>query len=241
MPDIYVLLSHQVAQQRRMDTVADNVANVNTAGFKRGQVSFSEYLGKHEATPIASYAKVEPKRLDQMPGAIQTTNNPFDFAVKGDGMFAIKRGNATLYTRNGQFAMDTKGQLVTTKGDPVLDANTNPIIIPADKVIDVAADGTIFAIDGVARSTVGRIAVWNVDDKNTLVRAGDAFVATSAPKVINDGIVIRGAIEASNVNAIEESVNLTELSRSFELTSSMIQRLEDTQLRAIRQLGQQSQ
>lgn len=241
MPDIYVLLSHQVAQQRRMDTVADNVANVNTTGYKRGQVSFSEYLGKHQATPIASYAKVEPKRLDQMQGAVQTTNNPFDFAIKGEGYFAIKRNNTTLYTRNGQFGLDNTGRLITNQGDLVLDGNNNPIIIPKDKIIEVDSDGTVFAIDGVARSTVGKMALWDFTDKSSLIRAGDAFVATAAATPVKEPIMVRGAIEASNVNAIEESVNLTELSRSFELTSSMIQRLEDTQLRAIRQLGQQSQ
>lgn len=241
MPDIYVLLSHQVAQQRRLDTVADNIANVNTSGFKKGEVSFSEYVGKHQSQPIASYAKVEPKRLDPTQGAVQITNNPFDFAIKGDGFFAIKRGNATLYTRDGQFALDNLGRLVNTKGDLVVDGNGNPIIIPKDKPIDVSTDGTIFAIDGAARSTVGKIAVWDIADKNSLVRAGDAFVTTSTPTPTKDPIMTRGAIESSNVNAIQESVNLTELHRSFELTSSMIQRLEETQLRTIRQLGEQSQ
>lgn len=241
MPDIYVLLSHQVAQQRRMDTVADNVANVNTTGFKRGQVSFSEYLGKSQSTPIASYAKVEPKRLDTEQGAIQTTSNPLDFAIKGDGMFAIKRNGVTMYTRNGQFALAPDGKLVTTKGDIVLDPNTNPIFIPRDQTIDVSSDGSIFAIDGVARSAVGKIGLWSINDKSSLVRAGDAFISTSGVTPVAEPTIARGAIENSNVNAIDEAVNLTELSRSFELTSGMIQRLEDTQLRAIRQLGQQSQ
>lgn len=241
MPDIYVLLSHQVAQQQRLNAVADNVANVNTTGFKRGQVSFSEYLGAHAATPIASYAKVEPKRLDPQQGAIQTTGNPFDFAVKGDGLFAIRRNNATLYTRDGQFALSSDGKLVTNSGDIVLDGNTNPITIPRDKRLEISSDGSIFAIDGAARSSVGKIAVWDVADKNSLIRTGDAFVATTPVTPIKEPILINGAIEASNVNAIEESVHLTELSRSFELTSNMMQRLEDTQLRTIRQLGQQSQ
>ena len=241
MPDIYVLLSHQVAQQRRLDVVADNVANVNTTGFKKGQVSFSEYVGKHQSTPIASYAKVEPKRMDPTQGAIQTTNNPFDFAIKGDSMFAIKRNNVTMYTRNGQFALAADGTLVTTQGDVVLDPNTNPIKIPKDKVIEVSTDGSIFAVDGTSRSSVGKIGTWDIADKSTLVRAGDAFIATGSVTAAKDPTLARGAIEASNVNAIEESVNLTTLSRSFELTSSMIQRLEDTQLRTIRQLGQQSQ
>mgnify|MGYP002784880913 CR=1 FL=1 len=241
MSEIYVLLSHQLAQQKRLDQVAQNMANIGSSGYKQAHLNFAEYLGRAQGQPIASYAKVDSLHRDFSPGALQTTNNDFDFAIKGEGFFAIKRNGVTMYTRNGEFTLNPAGQVVTQQGDLVLTNSGEGITVPFDQRIELDSDGTLIALQGNARSAIGRLAVWTTDDAQSLIPAGNAFVATQPLQVDPNAIIIRGVVESSNVNAVSESVALTQLSKAYELTSSAMQRLEDTQLRAIRQLGQPSQ
>ena len=238
MPDIYVLLSHQLAQQKRLEAVAQNIANVNASGYKQVDVDFAEYLGRSQGQPIASYAKVAQTQRDFSPGAFQTTNNDYDFAIKGEGFFNIRRAGVSLYTRNGEFTLSPAGELLTQEGDTVLSASGEPIVIPFDQRIEMDSDGTLIAVQGLARSAIGRIGVFTTPDQQSLVPAGNAFIATAPMQPALDAVLVRGVVESSNVNAVAASVELTQLSKAFELTNNAIQRLEETQLRTIRQLGQ---
>ncbi|ATN33021.1 flagellar basal-body rod protein FlgF [Rhizobium sp. ACO-34A] len=237
---IYVGISSQIALERRLTTIADNIANMNTAGFRATEVKFDEVLSKTGNDINAKIAFVNQGNdyLSTRAGEIQQTGNPLDFAVKGDAWFAIDTPAGQVLTRDGRFSMTQNGDLVSTQGYPVLDAGGAPIQLNANGGTPaVGADGRITQDDRV----VGSIGLFTADlTKGFLRYENSGVIATDTPQPVTDSTdigVMQGFVEGSNVNAVAEMTQLIQVNRAFEGISSLLQSSENTFTSAIKTLG----
>ena len=246
MQELAVLASRTLSTQRQFTAVADNVANVNTAGFRKLEMNFREVISRPQGTPTASYVADRALLVSQSDGAMQSTGNQLDIALAGNGYFAIDVNGVTQYTRRGQFVLNNEGTLVTPEGHSVLDNSGAPIqFTPEVKTISFASDGTISTEQG----QLGQLGIFQFSDADVklLQRAGNtAFipqlgaVATPADFGVPGAPQVRqGFVEASNVNAVQEMVDMETVSRAYQQSITMARSLEDLEQRAIRNLSGQ--
>ncbi|WP_417317896.1 flagellar basal-body rod protein FlgF [Emcibacter sp.] len=230
--NIYVALSHQVAMRRQMDIIANNIANMNTTAFKRESVMFKEYIDEIDGDMPKSLKQVafvqdygiSRKMTD---GNYDTTGNPFDIGLSGDGLFKVRRENGEIaYTRNGHLALADDGTLVVSTGQPILDADDNPIQFPIPTNftgVEIATDGTIWSKD---RGTLGKLGVVTFADTSQLNKIGDnLFNTEQQPIAAENYSIIQGVAESSNVEPIVEITKMIEISRAY---TSMAKMMEDT-------------
>lgn len=227
----YTTLSRQSGLMHQMQTVANNIANMSTAGFRREGVIFSEYV--HDTgpgQPSLSMAGSQTRHADLSQGPLDTTNGQFDFAIDGPGFFLIETPEGEQLTRAGNFTPNEQGDLVTQEGHLVLDAGGAPIFIPPDaRNITLAADGTISA-DG---RPVGQMGVWQPVDPNTLQHQwGTRFAADDVEPVFEGFQTRQGVLEGSNVDPVSEIARMIEVSRAYEMGQSFLQK-EDERVRAV--------
>lgn len=237
---IYVGISSQIALERRLTTIADNIANMNTVGFRGTEVKFDQVMSqtRNDLNANISFVTQGSDYLSTRNGEMIRTGNSFDFAVKGDGWFAINTPAGQVMTRDGRFSMDTTGALVSTQGYPVMDAGGAPIQLnPAAGEPTVGADGRILQ-NG---ATVAQLGLFTADAKKGFVRyenSGVIFSEAPQPVVDNSNIgVIQGYVEQSNVNAINQMTQMMQVNRAFEGISSLMKSTEDSFSQAIRTLG----
>jgi flagellar basal-body rod protein FlgF len=235
----FIALSRQSALQREMSTIANNIANVNTAGFKGQRVLFAEYLEEPRFGEKLSYVIDKAIAFDMSEGPLMVTANDYDLTVSGDGYFVVGTPAGPRYTRTGSFKPDENGELVTTEGHAVLDANNNPVSIPMDQgPLLIDEFGFIRTQDG---AEISQIQIVAFDNPQTLQRAGNnLFVSLEEPIVPQDSRVVQGALEGSNVNAVGEITRMIEIHRSYERTSNLIQQEHDRMRDGIRRLGKPS-
>jgi flagellar basal-body rod protein FlgF len=237
---LYVGLSAQIALERRLNTISDNIANMNTAGFRSTEVKFDEVLSQTQndnRTKIA-FVSQGSDYLSTRNGELEQTGNSLDFAVKGDAWFQIQSPQGPVLTRDGRFSMAINGDLISTQGYPVLDSGGGPI------QLDPTAGSPKVGIDGrITQSgrNVGQIGVFTADVSKGFYRTDNSGVVTTDPPqpvVDTMGIgVMQGFIEQSNVNAIGEMTQLIQVNRSFESISSLMSTSEDTFSQAMKTLG----
>ena len=140
---LYVALSAQVALEKRLETIADNVANMNTVGYRGTGVSFETEMAKAGDARLG-YASSGSDFISRRLGGLTKTDNSLDFAVQGDGWFGIQTPQGPAYTRDGRVQIDESGTLRTMSGDPLLDAGGTPILVDsAAGALTVSADGMI--------------------------------------------------------------------------------------------------
>ncbi len=232
-------LSQQMALQKTMDIIANNLANTNTTGFKSESMLFQEYVADIEnesgTQMTMSYVVDNGVSRDFAEGNILITNNTFDVAIKGDGFFTVQTENGDRYTRNGHFTIDGQGQLTTTQGDVVLGEGGAPITLGQDEgVIAVLEDGTISSDLG----TRGRLALVKFDDETLLVKEGSSLLNTAqVPNPVDDPHLVQGAIEQSNVAPIIEMTKMIDVLRAYQSAGRLIETGEGLTVRAIRELG----
>lgn len=234
---LYVSLSSQVALERRLNTIADNVANANTTGFRATGVKFEDVvsgLGQDSLSFVSSGTNF----LSTAGGALVQTSNPLDFAVRGDAWFAIQTPEGPVMTRDGRFTMQPDGQLVSIEGHPILDAGGGEILLdPEGGTPVVAADGGIRQ-DG---QLVGAIGLFDFQPGNDFRRYGNSGVIPEGePEPIIDqaGVgVVQGYLEGSNVDPVLEITRLIQVQRAFEGVSSLLRDSESTLREAIKTLG----
>src|SRR5580704_7603888 len=156
---LLVGLSRQATLERQLDVVANNIANVNTTGFKADESLFEEYLGSgaHEDNFVGrdravSYVQDRATFHDLSQGGLQQTNNPLDVAIDGGAFLAVQSAGGELYTRDGNLQLNNVGTLVTENGDAVL-GTAGPIVFqPTDHDINISPDGTITVLEGTSRT-----------------------------------------------------------------------------------------
>ena len=228
----YIALSRQMALWKQMNVVSNNVANMNTTGFKQEGTVFSTFVAQ---TMNAQGMGKEPVYFTQdlatytdfLEGALVTTGNTFDVALQGDGFFAIETDNGTAYTRKGNFTLDRNGMIVTTDGYPVLSQNNEPLFIaPTEKEVLISEDGSVATENGV----IGRLNVVKFADNQKLIKRADTMFDNVEGNIVSsadDVRVVQRSLEKSNVNSIEEMTKLIQLQRSYDFVQQMIDEEHD--------------
>ncbi|MDQ6433744.1 flagellar basal-body rod protein FlgF [Mesorhizobium sp. LHD-90] len=234
---LYVALSAQVALERRLNTIADNVANASTVGFRATGMKFEDVVSGTGQKAVA-FASSGDTFMSTEAGALRETGDPFDFAIQGDAWFGIETPAGTVMTRDGRFTMLDTGDLVTLQGHPVLDAGGAPIQLDPQNGPPVAG------ADGALRQQgqlVGALGLYNFDPGENFVRyANSGIVPMGAPEPVidrNDIGVAQGFVEESNVNPMLEMTRLIELQRNFENVAAAIRGTDQTFGDAIATLG----
>ena len=234
---IYVSLSSQIALERRLSTLADNVANANTTGFRATEVKFNEVLATTGATDV-SFVDEGQDYLSSANGGLKTTGSALDFAIRGDAWFMIETPTGKMLTRDGRFTLTDTGQLVNIDGYPVLDPGEAPIQLDPDGEAPKAGRDGGLSQDGFRRGAIG---MFSADFRNGFTRkAPIGIVPNIPPEPVIDAEsagLLQGYIENSNVNAMAEMSRLIVISRAFDNISSMNRSTEDTFKQAIRTLG----
>ncbi len=234
---LYVALSAQVSLQRRLETIAANVANMNTPGYRADGVTFAEELAKAGDNRL-SYVSPGQDFISRESGPLIRTGNRLDVAIQGDGWFAVNDNGKTIYTRDGRLQMSETGALENVNGAAVLDVGGAPIQLdPGGGEPSISGDGMITQ-NG---SQVGAIGLFELDDSATLTRAGDSGFTTDAPgSAIIDftrSSVVQGAIEGANVNPVEEMTKLVQVTRDFDDVANEVNQTESSLQDAIKSLG----
>jgi flagellar basal-body rod protein FlgF len=233
----YVALSGQLALQRRLETIAYNVANTNTVGFRSEQVKFETILSRVPIDPIA-FSSTGAPTVSQHPGALIQTGNPLDVAIEGEGWLAILTPAGQVLTRDGRMRMTEAGELQTLSGFPVLDVGGVPIQLdPNGGPIIIARDGTITQNN----LQVGALGLFRIPDNAILTRYDNSgFLLDRRPEpIINfvqDGVV-QGYVEKANVNAVEELSQLILVSRSFDAVTAALNETDLSLREAIRTIN----
>ena len=254
MPNaLLVGLSRQTVLQRQLDIVANNIANLNTTGFKADSAAFSEYLAstaraEQFASPDRRLSFVQDRATwhDMSQGTFQHTGNPFDVAIDGDGMMVVQTARGERYTRNGALQINNRGELVTASGDRVM-GETGPIILQiTDRDVIINKDGTVKVREGeslVSDTTRGKIRLVTFADAQRLQKDGaSTFKAPDdmAPQPLPDARanVVQGSIERSNVRSVMEMTRMIALSRAYTDVATLLQQQSEMRRNAIQNLAE---
>jgi flagellar basal-body rod protein FlgG len=247
------------AQQKNMDVISNNMANVSTTGFKKSRAIFQDLLYQVERQPGANSTQqtqlpsglqmgtgVNPVATERLhlQGNLTSTGNPLDVAINGKGFFQVSMPDGSIaYSRDGSFQQDSQGQLVTSSGFPV----TPAITIPADALnVTIGRDGTVSVTQpgGTAANQIGSIQLANFINPAGLQSQGEnLYLETSAsgapqantPGTNGLGVLQQSFVETSNVNVVEELVNMIQTQRAYELNSKAVS-TSDQMLQKLSQL-----
>ncbi|NYT42125.1 flagellar basal-body rod protein FlgF [Sphingomonas sp. R-74633] len=237
----YVLLSQETALRRRMDVAANNLANMNTVGFKREQPVFREYVEKTDSAVkpanktsfVLDYGAVH----DFSQGAFQPTGNALDVMIEGNGYLSVQAPDgSTAYTRSGQLKMLPTGELATSSGNKVLGEGGKPITIPPEAAnqIEIGKDGTINGPGG----PFGRLTVTEFNEATVDPRGDGLFNGTGGRELpAGETHLQTGGIEGSNVNAIQETTDMVEILRAYQTSQNLSQSMNDMRKSAIDRLS----
>jgi flagellar basal-body rod protein FlgF len=234
---LYVALSGQVALQKRLDTIANNIANMNTSGFRAEEVSFSTVLSRAGATPTA-FASAGENYISRKPGEMTPTGSPLDIAVQGSAWFAVRTPQGVAYTRDGRLHIDQMGALLSVNNYPILDAGGASILL------DATAGPPTVAQDGMISQgghQVGAVGLYTLDSTAKLSRYDNSSLLSDTPGAavldFTGNGVMQGMSEGSNVNPVLEMTKMITVSRAFDSAGNAIQSTESTLQDAIKTLG----
>lgn len=232
----YIAITRQSALLKELNSVANNVANMSTAGFRREGVVFSEHV---EALPVEegsiSLATAGAYYVDLSQGGLKQTGGQFDFAIEGDGFFQVETPDGPRLTRSGSFAVNNEGQFVNADGLPVLGDGGGPLFVPQGaQIIQVAPDGTLSA-DG---APVGRMGLVEAEP-GSLRRDGSNLFDTDGPLApAADSRIMQGFLEGSNVNPVEEISRLIEVQRAYEFSKKFMDQEDERILNTVKTVGE---
>ena len=242
-------LSRQTTLERQLDVVANNIANVNTTGYKADSSLFEEYLksGAHEDNFVGgdrrvSYVQDRGTFRDFTQGSADQTKNPLDIAIDGSAFLVVQTPAGERYTRDGGLQLNNQGQLVTAAGNPVLGTGGPIVFQPTDHDINVTPDGTVSVVEGNGRtdSIRGKLRLVNFPDAQKLLKEGLNLYAageggTGQPDT--KSALRQGFIEKSNVNAVAEMSRMMDVTRAYTSISTLLQQQHDLHKTAIQQLA----
>jgi flagellar basal body rod protein FlgG len=249
-----IAVSGMLASQRMLDVVSNNLANVDSTGFKAAaahttdigyQAGLTAPVGPNgtnvRLVGIGEGTQLSDIQHDFLPGALQSTGQPLDLALQGDGFFSFAQADGTTgYTRDGSFSVDATGQLVTQDGLPVQSASGGNLVVPQGST-DVQLDdqGNLLATDATgAQQVVGQLAVSQFPNNAGLQTSGQgvwtATPASGAPIAVAQGaanapVLVSGAVEGSNVNVASEFTRMIQAQRGYQLNSKVVQAWDDLQ------------
>jgi flagellar basal-body rod protein FlgF len=238
---IYTAASGAMAMEERLNMIANNIANVNTVGFKKDAISYQEFQkaldtsmlspGQFKETPVD--VVLGKQYIDPVQGGFIDTRNPLDAAIVGDGFFVVNTPDGIRYTRAGNFTVSTEGLLVTQEGYQV-QGQGGDITVGSGKVA-IEPHGTV-SVNG---ATVDKIHVVTIK-KGDLERRGNTLYmpkAGAAPEDVTSPDIRQGVVETSNVDAVVEMVGLISTQRAYESFQKVIRAVNDTYLQSMRSVG----
>lgn len=225
---LYTTLNRQSGLMREMGVVANNIANASTAGFRREGVVFSEYVAAMDQDPSLSMAHASGRHVDLSQATLSQTGGTFDFAIQGDGFFLVETPQGERLTRAGSFTPSAEGELVTPDGFRLLDAGGAPIFVPPDAKVALARDGTISA-NG---EPVAQVGLWRPSDPLALRHQSGTLFDGGELEPVEDGQVLQGMLEDSNVQPVSEIARMIEVQRAYELGQKFLD-AEDERVRGV--------
>jgi len=245
---IYSALSGAMAQNQRLETIANNLANASTTAFKKDKQAFHEFVTANEKPPdimtiprIAAttesfydmqgadraYVDSRGTYSDFSQGALKNTGGSADVAIEGKGFFEVLTPGGVRYTRNGAFKMDGNGRLVTNDGFPLLREGQGD---PAQRAVQLTGRNLTIGYTGElydGENNVGKLSVVDIDNKDALLKQGSSLYSLkpnfeAATRLANDFKLHQGFLEMSNVNVVEEMTEMIQASRAFEAAQNTL-------------------
>ncbi len=233
---IYVALSRQMALQRQLEVTSNNIANMNTTGYKNQRTLFTEFMEKPAMHEKVSFVQDRAVVRDLSVGGMTQTGNPMDLALTGNGYFTVDTASGPRYTRAGNFKMNDQRQMVDGGGLPVLADNGQPITLPAGTSdVKVSGDGTVSTELG----PVGKLNIVTFKNEQLMTEVGAGLYVTDeepqpAPA---DTKVAQGLLEGSNVKPVVEMTQMIEIQRSYMSAQKVIENENDRIRNMITKLG----
>ncbi|MCA0399651.1 MAG: flagellar basal-body rod protein FlgF [Proteobacteria bacterium] len=240
---LLVALSRQMALRRELDVIANNVANVQTNGFKRRMSDSREFQ-----MPVASddtFKRGQDRRvsfvvdrgtpLDASIGKLEPTQNPMDIAINGDAFFVVQTANGERYTRNGALMLNARGDLVNSDGHAMIGEQGAFAFGSEERDIRIASDGTVSSSNG----TRGKLRMVRFQSPQVLQNAGaNLFTANNPGEPALQARVQAGFVERSNVSPVVEMSRMIEVTRQYQNIANMMARTDETRRTAIQKLGE---
>lgn len=240
-----ISLSRQMGLQRQLEVVANNLANINTNGFKASDLLFEDYLMSEASDDVVEggddglhFTNGWSTQLNLGAGSIESTGAPLDVALEGDGFFSVQTPSGERYTRSGSFHLDTSGTLVDVNGNAVLTESGPVKFGKGETDIAISDDGTISSSAG----TKGKLKLSEFEDPQMLAQEGNTYFSdpegAAAPAASTT--VMQGAVERSNVSGVTEMANMIQVTRAYQSLASMLERQDELRSAAIKTLGEKS-
>ena len=233
--------------QTKLDVIGNNIANVNTSGYKKGRITFQDMLSQSPSAaqgPQGDRGGINPAQVGvgsqtgsidniQTQGFRETTNNPLDLMLEGDGMFAVQAGDDTYYTRAGNFYLDDSGNIVNPDGYYLLGVDGELINIPSEaESYSIQPNGNVIYIENGGQVNAGQIGIAMFSNPSGLEKAGNNLFADSdnagladelvAPDTEGAASIVSGALEMSNVDLAEEFSEMITAQRAFQANTRII-------------------
>lgn len=234
---LYVALSGQLALQRRLETLAHNVANSSTPGFRAEEIKFEALLS--DVSTGTDFASTGDNYISRRPGAVERTDNALDVAIDGNAWMAFQVPGGMAYTRDGRLTMTEAGELKTVSGYPILDVGGAPIQLdPGGGTPTIAHDGMITQ-NGVQLGAIGLFTIPESTKLNRYDNSGVTVEGAVEPALDFNSVGVRqGYLERSNVNPVVEITQLIAVSRAFESLQNSVDQTDSTFRKAIDTLGE---
>lgn len=238
---LLISLSRQMTLRRQMDVLANNMANMNTAGYKSDNIVFAEHImpvarmdGLKGSDARLSYVQDTALFRDFASGTTKQTGNELDVALAGDGWLVVQTPDGERYTRNGQLKLDQDGQLVTLDGHAVLGSGGPLTFTPEETGIEIAKDGTISTSEGQKDT----LRVVRFENNDQLKKEGSSLFSSALPaQAVEDVQVIQGAVESSNVEPISQLTRMIETVRAYTSVAQTMQGAHELRRQAIERLS----
>lgn len=232
---ILAVISRQMSIQREMDTLANNIANSSTDGFKSERMRFAEHLVDIGNNQTIAFVKDAGVIRDFSDGPLRSTGNPLDVAIRGEGFFEIETEDGVLYTRSGRLHLDPIGMLINAEGQAVLGTDGLPIItFPGDTAIVIDPNGRVTSESG----ELGYLSLVAFDDLSKMVKVGNGLYDTDQDTLIADeSTIVQGSLEGSNVVSITEMTRMITLLRSYQGSQALGDQEHDLRRKAISVIG----
>lgn len=243
---LYTAASAMNVNMKKMDVTSNNLANVNSTGFKKTgsvQNSFSEMLisrfdnkGKQELGSLGGGVEIEENYTDHSAGELNHTDNDLDLAIKGRGFFTLQTPEGVRYSRNGSFSLNDQNQIVNSQGHLLLNQSGEPIQTVPGREISIDKNGQI----NLGELEGDQINVVDFDDYRNLTKIGDNLYQTAdgiEGNQVEDSKVLQGYLEGSNVNIVKEMANMIETTRAYETNQKIIQTIDNSLDKAVNEVG----
>lgn len=244
---LYNLTSGILSQTRRLDVVSQNMVNVSTVGYRKDMyldISFEQEMltrvgNARETTGVdigETYFKLVPSEIvtDFSAGALEPSNNPLDFAIVGEGFFAVEWEGEVGYTRSGQFSLDNDGNLFLPNFGTVLGADGNPIYLGTDKI---SADGVGNIYSTTTGDLLGTLGVYAFEDNAELVRADNGLFLGDGAQASEEFTIWNGYTERANVDLATEMMNMMTAQRALQSASSVFKIYDEVVTKAVTEVG----